>query len=786
MPFITAIALLLLAAPAIGQAQQQENAFPLKVQRDSYPRPEYKYPNAKVGMDYRDSTPDFPKPVEAPEGAPNVLLVLLDDVGFGCSSTFGGMVRTPTADRLAKTGLRFNNFHTTALCSPTRATLLTGRNHHSCATGIIQELAVGYPGYSGLMPKSCGTVARILQHNGYATGFWGKNHNVPDNQTSAAGPFDNWPTSQGFDYFYGFIGGDTDQFYPALVRGTTPVQQPKSPEEGYHLTTDLADDCIAWMRKQKSIAPDRPFFTYFSTGAAHAPHQPPLDWRGKNKGRFDAGWDKYREIVHQRQLETGIIPKGTKLTERPKEIPGWDEQTDDAKQVFAREMENFADFLEHTDYEVGRLVDALDEMGELDNTLVIYILGDNGCSAEGTLTGTINEFISLNGVTPKIETMLERIDELGKPGTSPHFAVSWAWAGSTPFKWTKQVASHFGGTANPVIMSWPEGIKKTGEIRQQFHHSIDIVPTILETIGIAEPVSIDGVPQKPIEGTSMAYTFDDAAAKTTRTRQYFEMFGNRGVYVDGWYAAARHGRLPWFNADSLPFDKDQWELYNLEEDFSQANDLAKQNPKKLRELQDAFVAEATKYNVFPLDDRFSERLDVTLRPSFFYGRKSMTFYPGMTRLPEGSAPKTTSASHTVTVKASIPERNAEGVLICIGGDSAGWSLCMEEGKLVYHYNWFDTERYKVELAAPLAPGKAEIRMEFVNEGEKPGGPASVSLFVNGKKVGSGKLPKQVAYRFSVESLDVGMDTMSPVSKTYVEKLPFEFNGKIESVKLDLK
>jgi arylsulfatase len=764
------------------------NPFPVKVERDTYPRPEFNYPNAKIGRSYTDSKPDFPKPVTAPKDAPNVLLVLLDDVGFGCSSTFGGLVEMPTADRLARAGLKYNNFHTTALCSPTRAALLTGRNHHSCATGIIQELATGYPGYSGLMPKSCGTVARMLQLNGYATGFWGKNHNVPDNQTSAAGPFDNWPTNQGFDYFYGFIGGETDHFYPALYRGTTAIAPPKTPEEGYHLTTDLTDDCIAWMRQQKSIAPNRPLFTYFSTGAAHAPHQPPLSWRGKNKGKFDAGWDKYREVVHQRQLKAGIIPMGTKLTPRPKEIPGWDEHTPAAKRLFTREMENFADFLQHTDYEVGRILDAMKEMDELDNTLVIYVIGDNGCSAEGTLNGIINELMALNGVQPKIETMLERIDEIGKPGTSPHFAVPWAWAGATPFQWTKQVASHFGGTRNPVIISWPNRIKAIGGLRQQFHHAIDIVPTILEAVGIKEPVSMDGFPQKPIEGVSMAYTFDKANAsmKSRRTRQYFEMFGNRGVYVDGWYACARHGRLPWNNAGSLPFDKDQWELYHVETDFSQANNLAKSHPKKLRELQDAFVSEAKKYNVFPLDDRFAERLDVTLRPSFFYGRKSLTFYPGMTRLPEGSAPKTTSVTHTVTVKATIPKNGAEGVLICMGGDTSGWSLCVEHGKLTYHYNWFDTERYKVESAARLPAGKVVIRMDFVNEGETPGGPASVNLFVNGTKVGSGKLPKQVAYRFGVESLDVGMDTLSPVSRTYAKKLPFAFNGEIESVKIDLK
>jgi len=556
-------------AETFAQDKPAEKApFPRLVDRDHYPAPEYRYPNAKMGLTYKDSTPDFPPPKVAPKGAPNVLLVLLDDVGFGMSSAFGGMVSMPTAERVAKNGLKNNAFHTTALCSPTRAALLTGRNHHACATGVITEMATGFPGYSGILPKSCGTIASTLKENGYATGWWGKNHNVPDNQTSQAGPFDLWPTNQGFDHFYGFIGGETDQFYPALIRGTTPVQPPKTPEQGYHLTTDIANDCIAWMQQQKAIAPNKPLFTYFAPGAAHAPHQPPPSWRGKNKGKFDAGWDAYREAVHKKQLAMGVIPPGTKLTPRPKEIPAWADQPENAKKLFARQMENYADFLSHADYEVGRLVDAIEDMGELDNTLVIYIIGDNGCSAEGTLTGIINEMMSLNGIQPKIESMLERIDEIGKPGTSPHYAVGWAWAGDTPLQWTKQVASHFGGTRNPVIMSWPKVIKDKGGLRSQFHHAIDIAPTILEVVGIKEPASLFGVPQRPIEGVSMAYTFADANANTTKKTQYFEMLGNRGIYSDGWYACARHGRLPWNNAGSVPFEQDAWELYNLDKDFS--------------------------------------------------------------------------------------------------------------------------------------------------------------------------------------------------------------------------
>src|SRR5215467_4488979 len=468
--------------PARGAART-DGGFPVKVDRNVYPRPEYRFPDVKIGLTYKDSTADFPRPLPAPEAAPNILLVLLDDIGFGWSSAFGGLVRMPTAERLARNGLKYNQLHTTALCSPTRAALLTGRNHHSAHSGNIGELATGFPGYDGIIPKSCATIAELLHENGYASGWWGKNHNVPDNQTSEAGPFDNWPTSRGFDYFYGFIGGETDQFYPGLYRATRAVPVPGKPEDGYHLTRDLANDCIDWMRRQKSIAPDRPFFVYFSTGAAHAPHQPPLDWRGRNKGLFDMGWDKYREEVHASQLKGGVIPKGSKLTARPPQIPSWDSQPEAHRNLFARQAENYADFLQHTDFEVGQVVDAIEQMGELDNTLVIYILGDNGSSGEGSLVGTPNEIMSLNGRQPSMEESIGFMDRWGMPGTSPHYAVGWAWAGDTPFQWTKQVASHFGGTRNAMLVSWPKVITDRG-MRSQFHHCIDVMPTLMEVAGI--------------------------------------------------------------------------------------------------------------------------------------------------------------------------------------------------------------------------------------------------------------------------------------------------------------
>jgi arylsulfatase A-like enzyme len=736
-------------------------------------------------MTITDSEPDYPELGKAPPSAPNIVVVLVDDAGYGVSSAFGGLVRTPAVESLCERGLQYCQFHTTALCAPTRASLLTGRNHHSVSSGVVAEMATGFPGYAGIIPKSCGFISEILSHHGYATGWWGKNHSVPDNRQSLAGPFENWPHRRGFDYFYGFLGGMTDQFYPALYRNTTPVAPSKTPEEGYHLTTDLTDDCIAWMRTQKAIAPDRPFFVHFAPGAVHGPHQPPLAWRGRNRGRFDLGWDLCREVVHRRQLELGVIAPGTKLTSRPPEIPPWDSFSPEDQQILARQMENFADFHEHTDFEIGRLVEALEQMGELDNTLFIYILGDNGSSAEGGLTGTTNESASMQGNAPTLDAIRDRIDELGLPGTSPHYAVGWAWAGDTPFKWVKQVASHFGGTRNGMVITWPSWIADTGAKRFQFHHVIDIVPTILDVLDIAEPTMIDGVAQKPIEGVSMAYTFDreHADAPSTHVTQYFEMLGNRAIYRDGWMACCRHGRLPWQTSGSAPFEDDRWELYNVAEDFSQAEDLSERYPDLLRELQDLFLVEAARYEVLPLDDRFVERTDVALRPGYFTGRTALRLHPGMTRLPEGSAPRTHNIDHTISVTAEIPANGAEGVLICMGGDWAGWSLFIEGDRLRYHYNWYDLERYDVIADRPMPRGRVEIRLEFTCDDPKTrGAPAMVRLLCNDELVGEGRIDHQVRGRFG-ECLDVGEDTLSPVWPGYRARLPFRFTGRIE--RLDL-
>ncbi|HEY7062473.1 MAG TPA: arylsulfatase [Chloroflexota bacterium] len=764
----------------------QDNEFPVKATAEHLPEPEWTFPNAEVGLYATESTADFPPVKTAPEGSPNVLLVLLDDVGFGWPSVQGGLVRMPTAERIKANGLHYNQFHTTALCSPTRAALLTGRNHHTVAAGVIQELATGYPGYCGIIPKSCATFAELLKQHGYTSAWFGKNHNVPDNLTSPAGPFDNWPTNQGFDYFYGFIAGETDQFYPSLIRNTTPVQAPKRPEEGYQLTRDLADECIGWIRQQKAIAPERPYLAYFSTGAAHAPHQPPLDWRGKNAGRFDMGWDKYREIVHETQLKEGIIPPGSKLTPRPAQIPAWDSHNEQEQKLFARQAENYADFLEHADYEVGRVVDAIEAMGDLENTLIIYILGDNGSSGEGSLVGTPNEIMNLNGMQPTLEDSIKQMDNWGMPGTSPHYAVGWAWAGDTPFQWTKQVASHFGGTRNGMIISWPKVITERGVMRSQFHHSIDVLPTLLEVVGVAEPVDVNGHPQRPIEGVSFAYTFTPAGASapSRRKQQYFEMFGNRALYRDGWMACCRHGRLPWETSGSASWDDDQWELYNIADDFSQAVDLAAQEPKKLRELQDLFMADAARYNVLPLDDRFAERLDVTLRPSFFAHRDKVTFYPGMVRLPEGSGPKTIGVHHTITAPIEVPEGGAEGVIIALGGDAAGWSLFLWEGKARYHYNFFNIERYDVTSTEQLTPGKHTIKVEFTPDSLDAGAPATVKLLVDDAPCGEARITRQVPERCGTETMDIGMDCVSPVCPDYEQKGLFPFTGTIESVTLE--
>ena len=624
-----------LAISAVASELQAQTATGSPTQ-EVLPKPEAPFAG-QIGTTYRESRADFPKPIAAPAGAPNVLIVILDDVGFGHAGTFGGAVSTPTMDRLAQNGLRHNQFHTTALCSPTRAALLTGRNHHSVGTGVIIEMGTGFPGYTGIVPNTTAGLPQILRQNGYATAAFGKWHNTPDNEISPAGPFDRWPTGStwGFEYFYGFMNGETHQYYPVLYRNTDPVPPPKTPEQGYHLTEDLVDDASGWLNRVKATNPQKPWFMYFSTGAIHGPHHTPKAHREKYMGKFDAGWDKYREDTFARQKQLGVVPEHAMLTPRPAEIPAWDAQPEDAKRVYRRLMENYSGFLDHTDEQFGRLVSAIEKSGQLENTLIFYVIGDNGASGEGGLEGTVNEVASLNGIQLGLKGLQDKFDELGGPTTEPHVPVGWAWAADTPFKWTKQVASHFGGTRNGLIIHWPKGIGTKGELRSQFHHVIDIAPTVLDAAGIREPQIVNGVPQKSIEGVSMRYSFDSATTPSRRTVQYFEMLGNRGIYKDGWMASARHGRLPWQTAGGGgSFDDDTWELYRLSDDFTQATDVSAQNPEKVKELQAAFLEEAKKYNVLPLDDRMSERFDASLRPNPLAGLTSFSYGPGTTNISE--------------------------------------------------------------------------------------------------------------------------------------------------------
>jgi arylsulfatase A-like enzyme len=743
------------------------------------PRPEPPF-KGHIGRTAKDSTSDFPQEVKAPKGAPNILVILTDDVGFAATNPFGGPIPTPAFDRLAKNGLRYTQFHTTALCSPTRAALLSGRNHHSNATGVIMELATGFPGYNSLMPKSSGTFAEVLKQNGYNTAWYGKNHNVPDWHSSQAGPFDLWPTGLGFEYFYGFLGGDTSQWAPALFENIKPIEPPHD-QPDYFFDKDMADHAIARIQMLHAVAPDKPWVTYYAPGTAHAPHHAPKEWIAKFKGQFDMGWDKMREEILARQKTMGIVPPDTQLTARPKEIQAWDSLDADHKKVYAHMMEVYAAALSYCDTQMGRILDAIDEMGETDNTLVIYIQGDNGASAEGTPQGLLNEMSIFNGIPEDFKQVMAHMDDLGGPMTFNHYPVGWAHAMDTPFQWTKQVASHFGGTRNGMVISWPARIKEKGGIRTQFSSVIDIYPTILEAVGVQSPSMLNGVPQKPVEGFSLVYTFDDAKAKSTHRTQYFEMFANRAIYDDGWVAATTPPTLPWVVTGKTPPVEDyKWELYNVDQDFSEANDLATKEPKKLRELQDLFWAEAGKYNVLPLDNSRVERFDVSIRPSLTRGRTEFTYYPGMNRIPEGTAPDFKNKSYRITADVNIPAGGAEGMLITQGGRFNGLGLYVLKGKPVFHYNLVGVDRTSVAGKDALAPGKHTIAVDVKYDGPGIGKSATATLSVDGQKVAEGKIPRTIPFRVSAdETLDIGEDTGTPVSEDY--HVPFKFTGTLNKV-----
>jgi arylsulfatase A-like enzyme len=750
--------------------------------QDVLPRPEQPF-KGHISRKAKDSIKDFPQEVAAPKGAPNVLLILTDDVGFGASSTFGGPIETKTFDRLAANGLRYTQFHTTALSSPTRAALLSGRNHHSAATGVIMELGSGYPGYNSLMPKSAGTFAEVLKQSGWNTAWYGKNHNVPDWHGSQAGPYDLWPTGLGFEYFYGFIGGDANQWAPALYENIKPIEPPHDAKD-YHLDKDLADKCIERIRMLHAVAPHKPWVQYYAPGTAHAPHHAPKEWIEQYKGKFDQGWDKVREETLARQKKMGIVPQNTKLTERTKGIPAWDSLNDDQKRVFARMMEVYAGALTHADHQIGRILDAVKELGEQDNTLVIYIQGDNGASAEGSPQGLLNEMTYFNGVPEDFKEVARRIEELGGPMTYNHYPVGWAHAMDTPFQWTKQVASHFGGTRNGLVISWPARIKDKGGIRTQFHHAIDIAPTILDACGIQFPAVLNGVPQKPVEGVSMVYSFDDAKALSKRRTQYFEMFANRAIYSDGWVATTTPPVTPWDIFGKVPdVDDYQWELYHVAEDFSQAVNLAAREPAKLRALQDLFWVEAAKYNVIPIDNSRTERFDVANRPSLTRGRSVFTYFPGQVRIPEGTAPDLKNKSFKIAADVVVPASGAEGIIATQGGRFNGWGLYLLQGKPVFHYNLAGVHRFTVAAKDKLTPGEHVIVADFKYDGGLGKG-AMVTITVNDKPVAQGRIERTTPFRMSIdETLDIGEDTGTPVSEDY--RVPFKFSGHLKRVLIGL-
>jgi arylsulfatase A-like enzyme len=758
------------------------------IQREILPIPDRR----QVGLttyDAKDPDTRFPPitPLRPPTGAPNVLVVLIDDVGFGASSAFGGPVNMPTAERLAAKGLKYTRFHTTALCSPTRAALLSGRNHHSVGMGGITEIATSAPGYNSVRPNTMAPLAEILRLNGYATAQFGKCHEVPAWETSPAGPFDRWPTGSGFQHFYGFIAGETNQWYPALHEGVTPVEPWGTPEQGYHLMPDLADKAIAWVQQQKALTPDQPFFCYFAPGATHAPHHVPKDWADRYKGRFDQGWDRLREETFARQKQLGVIPAEAELTRRHDEIPAWEDMDEQLKPVLARQMEVYAGFLEYADHHIGRLIDALAALEVLDDTLVYLIIGDNGASAEGSLQGTLNEIALAEA--PGLETpeyLRENIDKLGTPEGFNHYAVGWAHAMDTPYQWTKQVASHWGGTRNATIVCWPAHLQARGEIRNQFHHVIDVAPTVLEAAGLPEPVQVHGVTQEPMHGVSMAYSFDHAAAAERHETQYFEMLCNRGIYHKGWSAVTRH-HTPWeLHKAGVPFDDDTWELYDGSTDWTQAHDLSKEQPAKLAELQRLFLIEAAKYNVLPLDDRMVERVNPELagRPQLIQ-RNSLVLFPGMSSLNENCMLNLKNKSHSITAELVVPDHDARGVILNQGGITGGWALYLKDGRLAYHYSFLGLQRSTIAADQPLPAGQHQVRMEFAYDGGGLGKGGTATLFVDGDQVGAGRVERTHALEFSLdETTDVGRDTGAPVCDDYPAG-DNAFTGTITWVRLDL-
>lgn len=745
---------------------------------------------AEVPTDHRDQSRPHPQPdrVRAPQGAPNVLIVLIDDMGFGASSAFGGPCPMPTAEALADDGLRYSRFHTAAMCSPTRQALMTGRNHHSVGMGHIIEYATSAPGYHGVRPPSAATLAQTLSANGYATAAFGKWHQTPSWEQTAAGPFDRWPTREGFDHFYGILSAEASQFAPTLVDGTTFVDPPATEEEGYHLSEDLVDRTIAWIDRLRTADADKPWFGYLSFGATHAPFHLPASWRGRHRGAFSHGWDAQREITLARQKELGVVPPEAELAPWVGDVPHWDELSDTQRLVAERLMETYAAFAEHTDAQVGRLIEALRERGELDDTLVLYILGDNGASAEGGIDGTLNETLRLNGFDDTAERIAEQLDDIGGPDTFAHYPVGWALALDTPYQWTKQVASHYGGTRNGLIVHWPARIGDAGEVRHQWHHVIDVLPTILEVSGVPAPESVNGVPQDPIEGTSFGYSFDDAEAPDRHTTQYFELFGNRGIYHEGWTAVAQH-RTPWkwVQGKDLPrFEDDVWELYDTRSDWTQAQNIADRFPEKLAELQELFHREAVKYKVYPLDDRGRERVNAEFsgRTTGFRG-DTIVLTPAHARLREDAVPDVKNTSFRLSAVIDVAGDDADGVLVAQGARYAGWSFYLKRGVPVFAYNLVGLQLTHIRGAEPVGPGRHVVEYVFDYDGGGLGRGGTGSLLVDGREVGHGRVERTVPFFFSMdETLNVGIDRGSPITDDYSRDGGNPFTGELETVTIE--
>jgi arylsulfatase len=737
-----------------------------------------------IGLSAKDSKPYWPPAIVPPKGAPNVLLIMTDDAGFGVSGTFGGVIPTPALDRVANAGLRYTQFHSTALCSPTRAALITGRNHHSVGFGVITEQSTGFPGYDSIIGPENATVAEILKENGYATSWFGKEHNTPSFQYTMAGPFDQWPVGMGFEYFYGFMGGETDQWTPYLFRNQTQIF-PWIGKPGYNFTTDMADEAIKYLKDVNASAPDKPFFLYYVPGGTHAPHQPTPEWIEKFKGKFDMGWNELRDQIFANQKKLGVIPANTQLTEWPNDLPKWDTLDADSKKVFARQAEVFAAYVAYADHEIGRVIQAVEDLGELDNTLVIYIEGDNGTSAEGSALGTPVDLAAIQGINVPVAEQLKYLDVWGSDKTQPHMSVAWSWAFDTPFKWTKQVASHFGGTRQGMAMAWPNRIKDAGGIRTQFHHMIDIVPTILEAATVTAPVAVNGVAQRPIEGVSMAYSWDkaNANAPSARNTQYFEMFDNRAIYHDGWVAATTPPDAPWLmGTQQMPevVNGYKWELYNITEDFSQANDLAAKNPDKLRELQELFLVEASKYNVFPLDNSILERIIVP-KPSATAGRDTFAYFGELSGLDPAVAPSIMTRSYTITAEIDVPQGGADGMIVTEGGRFGGFGLYLLKGKPVFLYNLLALAKFRWADDEALAPGKHTIVFDFVYDGPGMGKGGTGVLKVDGKEVASQKIPHTAPALLNLgETFDVGVDTRTSVEDADYQ-VPFRFTGNIDKL-----